>query len=125
MFEMPTLTTCTDNATAAHTFADELSQGVAACQHCTCMLHARGCRLPCSSPPEAAHGLLQRPPQALAFVPLRFLFPQYTIICDLAYKLPIFRASALPTATALQLLMCCRSARARLLEGSADAQSKP
>ena len=29
--------------------------------------------------------------QALAFVPLRFLFPQYTIICDLAYKLPIFR----------------------------------
>ena len=30
--------------------------------------------------------------QALAFVPLRFLFPQYTIICDLAYKLPIFRA---------------------------------
>lgn len=58
-------------------------------------------------------------------MPLRFLFPQYTIICDLAYKLPIFRASALPTATALQLLMCCRSARARLLEGSADAQSKP
>ncbi|KAK9836955.1 hypothetical protein WJX81_002590 [Elliptochloris bilobata] len=29
--------------------------------------------------------------QALAFVPLRFLFPQYTIICDLAYKLPTFR----------------------------------
>ena len=34
--------------------------------------------------------------QALAFVPLRFLFPQYTIICDVAYKLPIFRARLPP-----------------------------
>lgn len=51
-------------------------------------------------------------PQALAFVPLRFLFPQYTIICDLAYKLPIFREPSclLPGSPSRSCITLCGSA---------------
>ena len=40
-------------------------------------------------------------------MPLRFLFPQYTIICDLAYKLPIFRARPLPQQRVLRMAASC------------------